>query len=1157
MGSRITRRPLFALGLLLLSGAILSGQVSTARLEGLVTDESGSAVPGATVTATNTRTQVAARATTSVEGFYIFPSLQPGPYSLTVEAPGFRKAQVTGIDLHVSGTLAENVRLEVGSVSESITVESNAVRVQTTDAQISRAVTLRDIDNLPQLGRSPIILAVFQPGVSINPGDVTFSRVNGLRQGSNNSKLDGIDVNDSVVPRLGLSMTANNTDSIEEFRVILNGGKAEYGRNAGAQVELITRSGTNEYHGNAFDYLRNTLLHANNWFNNRSGVARPKYIQNQFGGSFGGKIIKDRTFFFANYQGSRVSQEVVRNRTVLTPEAKQGIFRWRSPGSTAIQSFNIVANDPLRRGIDAEVKKNNLDLLPGPNNTDIGDGLNTAGFRFNNPAGSSNNQVTYKVDHNLTSTNRIFFRHSWFKTQSIDALNNADARYPGREHGRQGGIRWGISIGSDWAISTTLVNEARFGKQSASVDFLRPDRPKGPALVSNLWDDALNPAFGQGRNSPVYDFTDNLTSIHGKHTLKIGGTYRRTLQYGYNDAGIYPNVTFARAQGNLPPASIGPSGGVITSADRQRFENLYNDLLGRMDQVTVTYYSNLEKFQPAGTGRVRNTIIREAGFFFQDDWKVTRNLTLNIGLRWELFSPPYERDGLQGKLDRPELIGTVSNVSDFRVQKTNSWFNSDKNNFAPRFGFAWDPKGDGRLAIRGSYGIFFDRQIGATYNSVDGNTPGFSQQVPVFPNSAAGSDARVSMGIPVPPQPGAPILQQPLSRQTTIFTFLPDLRTGYVQHFSLNIQKEILRNTVVDVGYVGTRGVKLFTWLEMNQPKVYGDFEQSFRQIQAFRASGAAVPATNTLVRLFGSPAAAVTAIGAGTFDNALLGSAADTVDRSNFSRYTAAGVSNFYLRNFPQYNQVVTGTNNGQSAYDSLQASLRRQAGDLRFNLNYTFSKSIDNVSLDGNGFTAPIDNYNLALNRGRGDYDRPHVFNGSLIYTLPVGNGKRFGSGLPGWAGALAGGWDFGFLAVMQSGSTFTVNSGRRTGPSTLNTWANYTGSRTIGKLEKLGDSVVWFAGADRARFDFPGAGEIGTSGRNAFRGPWFMNIDMSMVKQFRIREGHSVSFRWEFYNLFNQPMFANPAVNIATPQSFGRISATTANNPRIMQLALRYDF
>ena len=1139
----------------------LYSQTATARLEGTVQDPAGAAVVGAKVSAVNEKTKARADTETNVTGLFVIPALQPGVYSISVEAPGFRKSVLNNIELNVASTVSQIIKLEIGAVTESVMVEAEAVRVQTAEAQLSRAVTMREIDVLPQLGRTPITLAVFQPGVQIsNPNDVTFSRVNGTRQGSNNSKLDGIDVNDSVVPRLGLSLTANNTDSVGEFRIVTNGGKAEYGRSAGAQVELITRSGTNQWSGNAFDYLRNTVLHANNFFNNSSGVARPKFIQNQFGGSLGGPIRKDKTFIFGNYQGRRVRQEIVRNRTVLTPEAKRGLFRWRSPGSTAIQSFDIVGNDPRRLGIDPVTAKS-LSLLPDPNNFDVGDGLNTAGFRFNNPNNNLEDQLTIKADHNLWNGHRIFYRHSWQRNDFIDSLNNADARYPGQPQGTQGGKRWGFAIGSDWSITPSLINEVRVGHQSADVAFNRPGRLPGPMINTALWDLPENPAFAQGRNSPVDEITDNVTWIKGAHTFKGGFNWRFTTQYGYNYAGVYPNITFARANGNNVPAATGPNGAaVIASADRTRFEDLYNQLLGRVDQITTTFYSNLEQFQDAGSPRVRNHKLREKGYFFQDDWKLRPNLTLNLGVRYEFYAVPYEADRLQGTVDKAASINHAANISDLVIQRSTEWYKNDWNNFAPRIGIAWDPKGDGKMAIRAHYGTYYDRIIGATLSLVDGNTPGFSQATVVRPNSAGNTDIRLRDSVALPAKPGAPATRLPLDRVNSIVVFNPNLRTGYVHHYGLTIQREVLRNTVFEAGYVGTRGVKLFMDLDVNQPRIFGDFLNAFRELQAFQSGNVAPSAGNTLVRLFGTPQAAITTLGATNIQQGLVGTVANTVDRLNYTRYAVAGVSDFYLRNFPQFNQMIWGTNDGRSYYDSLQMSLRRQAGALRMGANYTWSKSLDNVSVDGNGFTTPLDNFNLALNYGRSDADIPHSFNGFFIYTLPIGRGKRFGGDMPRWANTLAGGWDFGSTIIWQSGTTYSVTTNRATTgqSSTSNPFrANYTGGdRNIGTVDRRGNGVYWLSAEENARFTFPGAGEFGSSGRNAFRGPRFFNTDLSLVKRFAITERHQVNFRWEFYNLFNNVNFGGLGTNLATPTNLGRLSSQIGT-PRIMQLALRYDF
>ncbi len=1149
-------RLLKALGCLALSAALGLAQVSTSRLEGSVQDESGAVIPGAKVTAVSDRTQARSETVTGPEGLYIFPSLQPGLYTVSVEAKGFRKAVASNVELNVSAATTQRFKLEVGQVTESVVVEAEAVRVNTSDSQLGRSVTLKDIDTLPQLGRSPIILAVFQPGVAIDPSDTTFSRVNGTRQGSNNATLDGIDVNDAVVPRLGLAMNANNTDSVGEFRMVTNGGKAEYGRNAGGQVELITRSGTNQFHGNLFDYLRNTELNANNFFNNSSGVARPKYIQNLFGGSVGGPVIKNKTFFFFNYQGSRISQEVVRNRTVPTVEMKQGIFRWRAPGSSTISTFDIGKNDPRGKGMDPEVAKI-WKIYPDPNNFDVGDGLNYAGYRFNNPNGSWNNQYTGKADHNLRDNHHLFFRYSWFKTYSIDGLNSADATFPGMPQGAQGGIRAGFSAGSDWVLSPSVVNEFRAGTQSASVDFWRPGRLQGPTVITNYFTDPYNSAFAQGRNSPVYEFTDNLTKMKGKHTIKMGANFRFTSQWGYNDAGIYPNVTTTTGNGNSVPTTIGPSGSsVISTSNRTTFEGLYNDYLGRMNQVTQTFYSDLTNWQKAGTTRLRNFNVKEQGYFIQDDYKLRRNLTLNVGLRWEFSGIPTETNGYQGTIDKVAQMSPVTWLGDLKVTKSGAWYNNDWNNFAPRIGFAWDVKGDGKTAVRGGYGIYYDRLIGATISTVDGATPGFSQGVPVYPNQTAGSDVRVADGIPLPAQPAAPVLQLAATRSTGLTVFNPNLRTPYVQQFNLNLQREIARNTVLELGYVGSRGVKLFMNQDLNQQRVFGDFLNAFKELQAYQLnSSAPISPGNTLVRIFGTPANAISTLGASNFTNGAVGSAATTLDRTYYTRYAAAGVSDYYLRNYPQYSTVYQGGNHGRSYYNSMQVSVRRNMAALQVFANYTFSRSIDNSSVEGNGTSAPIDSYNLALNRGRSDWDRPHSFNASATYTLPIGKGKLIGGDMPQWLDSFVGGWDLGGLVIWQSGSVYTVSSSRATTNGAVNTWANYTGDRNVGEVVRKGDGVWFLSADDLAKFSFPVAGDFGSAGRNTFRGPRYFGTDVSIVKRFRIYESHAITFRAEGYNIFNNANFSNPTVTLTTPATFGKISS--AINPRIFQMALRYDF
>ncbi|MCU1286331.1 MAG: TonB-dependent receptor, plug [Acidobacteriales bacterium] len=1191
---------LLALSLLLVLSSISVFSQTAARIEGRVQDPSSAVVPKAKVTAVNIKTQAKYETVTSDQGLFVFPVVTPGTYTVTIEAPGFQKQVVNNMEVNVAAVVNQVYGLKVGQATDTVMVEANAVAVQTTDSQLGRNITLRDIDTQPVLGRTPITLSVFQPGVQINPGDLTFSHVNGLRQGSNNSKLDGIDVNDSLAPRLGLSLTANNTDSVGEFRIVTEGGKAEYGRAAGGQVDLITRSGTNKYHGNAFDYLRNTNLNANDYFNKQSGGGidnRPKFIQNIYGGSFGGPIIHDKTFIFGNFQGRRTAADQVRNRTVLTPQAKAGQFRFLNSAG-AITTYDIVANDPRGKGIDPAMASI-FGLLPAPNNTDVGDGLNTAGFRFNNPAGSYEDQFTIRGDHNINKNNKAFLRWSWQRNSSIDALNSADAVFPGQPQGTQGGKRWGYSIGDDWTLGSTWVNEFRFGHQSAQVIFARPARLQGPTIISASFTDPISSTFAQGRNSPVNDITDNVTKVYKSHTFKFGVNFRATLQTGFNDNAIYPNVSLSTSAGNSVaiPAALTLAEAGLTATQKStantRFSNLYNDVLGRISSVNLGFLSkDLTTFQPFGTTRQRDFTVKESGYYFQDDWKVRRNLSLNLGIRWEYYGMPSEKNGVQGGFANAGQFDGTTTLLTSTVTQTNSWYQKDWNNFAPRFGFAWDIFGDGKTALRGNYGVFFDRTLGAVVNGVDGQTPGFAGSGTINPQQIAppagvpNGDVRLADGIPIPPVPAAPITTLPVSNRPTSITLVnPNLRNGYVQSWSVNLQREVAPNTVVELGYVGNRGTKLFVNQDFNQLKIFNGFLGAFQELQAFNANNANLPsANNLLVKMFTNVPVAVCAGGSATvlqsatcavskvnatnLVNGNVGTAADTIDRGFNAQYANAGLPQTFLRNYPQYAQVIVGGNGGRSYYDALQISVRRSTGAVRLSANYTYSHNIDNITAEGNGFTSTIDNYNLGRNRADGDFDHRHSINASLSYSLPFGKGQRFGGNMPRWADSIVGGWEFGSLIVLQDGTKFSVSSQRTTTHVTTtaagtqtNTFADYSGDHTAPVVAYQPDgSVTFFTPADVANFSFPVAGSIGNSNRNGFRGPHFTNVDSSLVKRIKVVEGQSVTFRAEAYNLFNHPNFGGLNTNLNNLATFGKFSSTTGGQgtaARVMQLTLRYDF
>ena len=1152
MAYRLRVGLLLALGVTML-GADAAAQISSSRLKGVVRNSSGTAVPDARVSVLEVDSQVRMEILTDERGMYFFPAIPPGELTVTVDAKDFRQAVNSQVFLSINQTLELSFILEEVDPYGDPQQKSAGVLTASPDAQVARTFLKREIDLLPVWRNLLLNVAAYQPGVQTEGGSEALSRTNGTRQSSNNLTLDSMDVNDLTSPRLGLSQAALNADSITQFRIVTAGSKAEYGRNAGAQVMLVTRSGGSRWSGSAYDFLQNEVFNANDFFNNAVNGERPQANQNTFGFSLGGPIIRNRTSIFGNYEGSRLNKEIVRNRTVLTSYAKSGLFTWWPQTGNTVQTYNIVAHDPRGLGIDPQVA-DMLSLLPNPNNGDVGDGLNTAGYRFLNPIDGKENQFTIRIDHNLTHNHRIFYRHSWSSSDAVDWRNNADATFPGQVSGREKVNRWGFSLGSDWEITPLAVNEFRIGRQSVSSTLQRPARLSEPMMLSGLWTDPLNPDFPSSRGSRIYEIADHLTLFREEHVVKAGVEVRFARQTSSSQAGTYPDITFGTSYGNVPPSSIGPGLSQITTDERRTFEALYNALLGRMESVSQTFYSDLETFQPSGTARTRDYAFREFGAFLQDDWRLQKDFSISFGVRFDFSSVPAERNGLQGVLDQATEIGQGDPIGGFSVQSGGAWYKSDYENVAPRVGFTWNPRGDGTLTIRGGYGAFFDRLPGAVTNFVDANTPGFTQKSSLFPNLAL-RDVRLSDGIPLPAQPVTPTLTPPATRSTTAAIFDPELRNACIRQLTLTIQKELYHNTIVEAGYVGTRGIHLFQNVNLNQLKIEGDFFKSFTEIQAFRNTLTPVPASNTLVRIFGSVAGAVNALGGDTFDNGLVGAAADRVDRVYFGRYPAVGLSNYYLRDFPQFDKLIMGTDRGQSYYDSLQLRLRYRSRALNVEAGYTWSKSLDTISGDGGEYEAPIDNVTLSMNKARGDADRPHVVSTAIAYDLAPA-WSAWLSNQPRWVGEIAGGWQVGVLTLWERGLPFTITSGRRTTGSDADSWVDYAGDYHIGEVIRSTYGVYYYYQDQILQFTFPAAGSTGNAGRNSFRGPDYFKVDLSLVKQFRVRETHTIALRIELYNLFNTTNFGLPAVNLSSPANFGRIDFTTGT-PRTIQAALRYSF
>jgi hypothetical protein len=1086
------------------------------------------------------------------DGHYVFLALQPGIYTVTVKSKGFKDVIHRNIHLFQASSVSEDFSFEVSAIDKEST---QAERTRINDSATTGSLSAKEMGALPILNRDPLSLLIYQPGVLVNPDAPGYSSVNGTRPAMNNIGLDGVSVTDPVQPHLDSSLVAINPEAVSDIQILTTDAKAEYGHSGGAQIMVTSKMGTSSWSGEVYDFFRNKSLDANDFFNNAYGISKPNFTRNIYGGSLSGPALGKNTHLFLNFEGNHTDQQITRNRLVLTDEAKGGLFRWYAPGITPgtdnYSSFDIIANDPRHLGIDPAIAAI-LAKLPASNNNDIGDGLNTAGFKFNNPAHLNREGINLRLDHSSGSAHQFFLRFNYDRVDGTDLGSNADAPFPGESSGTVEGNNWGFTFGYDWALSPRTINELRAGYLRPEIALNRPARLTTPMLLANSWTDPTYTGFPRSSNSPVLEISDYLSQSKGTHTLKYGFSFRRTELNSVDFNGVYPDVTFGRSDGNAP--SLGPTGvTVISSVDRAAFENLYNDLLGRIESVSQTFNSNLSSVFPAGTAKTRGFNITEFSGFIQDDWRIRPTFTLNLGLRYEFAEAPKERNGYQAVLNQASQISTSANISDFTLRSCNCWYANNLKDFAPRAGFAWDVFSTGTMVIRGAYGLYYDRLIGAVTNYIDEKSYGFSQIQSVYPNSAGG-DLRLSDGIPLPSQPSALSLQPPLTRSSSIAILDPNLRTPRIEQVNFTIEKRIW-GAILEAGFVGTRGTRLFQYLNLNQTKTDGAFLQAFKELQAYRFNGTPIPSSNTLLQLFGTPLAALNALGGSTIDSGQAGIAADTLDRNYYAKYANAGVSDYYIRNFPQFDQFIYGTNSAKSWYSALQLGLRKSGRNSSFRAYYTWSKSLDTISAEGLSFVSPADSMNPNKDKAPSDFDRTHVFNLAWEYALPFGRSRSNDSDRPKWVDAAFGGWNLGVLYLRESGARFSVNSGLQNRYAGVSSLANFSGNRNIGSIYNNFGTIYYISPDNAGLFSYPKAGEASTSGRNSFVGPKFINLDLLLQKKFFLGESKTLQFRIEAYNITNSTHFSIPDTNLYSP-NFG-IVTSTQGSPRKMQVALRLQF
>jgi hypothetical protein len=1179
-----------------LTGVSCLAQTSTTALSGSVYDASGAVVVGASVTAVNDATGVPLKQVTNNAGLYSFPSVNPGTYTLNIEMSGFKTIRRTGITLVVGTPAVENVTLELGDTREVVKVEASAAPINTATATLGNVVEHQAVASLPLNGRNPLNLIVLEPGVQQNSG--TTLTVNGTRSMSGNVTIDGIEANEASNPVPTNNVFRINPDNVEEFKVTTSNPTPEEGRNSGLNVSIATRSGTNEYHFSAVDYFRNSALNANEFYANAQGNPRTNIHSNQYGFDVGGPIKKNKTFFYGAWQGQQVNLALAIDKAfgsiprVYTPMALSGVYRYFVPnpgnplvingqkitqnspalvnadGSLAsgvrycatstdlncIQTFNIFTNDPLHVGADPAVLKQ-LQSYPSPNNYTSGDGLNQAGFLWNSPYQVRGPRNLIRVDHSINSSNSVFFRVMWAEEDQLkgDPLNSRPAIFPGFPP-RGEVYRPAQNYALSWrtVLSPTMVNEATIGYARFKFYFTYIDsNPNAASLPEWTFNNAdvtyvNSPHTIRWLNTP--QAIDNFSWTRGAHQLKFGFNmrlYQQNNQTGtVASQALVPSISLSSTL-NPPGAGFNLPTSGISSTDNGRLLGTINDLLGIPANLKAAFLGNLNQdaFVGSKSGNYYSVWdtgerLKQFNFYFQDEWRLRKNLTITYGVRWEINRPPTESSQPIYTPDRA-VDGSQGPVT--FVRSDSVWKRSNLDAFAPRFGLSWSPF-DTKTVIHAGYGISFDPittyQAGAVTNSQPGLA--YTCTAPTYAASTPGCgtvpNVRLSQGfpttLPVPTLKPSSFLTPPaqlLGAAPNTVIMDPNMKQSTVHEWNFSIQRQLPYDMVLQVGYVGNRGERLYSQLDENQISAAPILPQ-FLAMESNMGKGCKPDGTGCPSGVAGQT------ISIPGITSTFLNSSSTITDlqqnaAGNFAGRIEQNTLAAHLRPNQQFGSIIFLSNSADSVYHSLQTTLRKRFGNgLLFNFAYTLSKVIDDQSGDPivTTFTptsvSTINSQNISADRGRADFDQKHVIILTWIYELPFGKGQKWLSHAPKAIDAIFGGWALQGFNSNMSGQPFSISSGSKTA-----FYSSSTNSRAVLLTNTLpDDSLHAKAGVlgpvyfdNTSAFALAPPGSIGM-GRNMFNGPWYWDMDGSISKTFSATERVKITFRMEAFNALNRANF-----------------------------------
>jgi hypothetical protein len=1083
---------------LLLAASTSSAQTATGQITGTVRDSSGGVMSGVKVVVTNQQTGLTRETKTTASGDYVVPLLPVGSYVVTAELSGFKMALTSEVQLTVDQIQRIDMQLEAGAVSETVEVTSAAIALDTGSATVGHTITEKQVTELPLNGRNFLQLLFLGAGAVETTGEQGGMRqgagnaisIMGARPTSNNFMIDGTA---NIDTSLGTPAAILSVDAIQEFKEQTTTYSAEYGFSSN-QINIVSKTGTNQFRGTAFGFFRNEAWDARNFFDNKNNPA-PKLDQKQFGFVVGGPVMlpmyngRNRTFFLANYEGTRIDRGATNFYIVPTPEQLAGRFTSTIIDPLTGQPFpnNTIPTSRFSRLAQLAIRNN---WFPTPNST-AAQGNYTAVRTFP----QNQDQFTLRGDQDLSALGRVFVRYTRTTYENTTAGNMIDA---GNRVFDQETSNWQVS--HTWPVQSNLVNQFRIGRVDARADQYGVPCPQADVDFLNATGTFTNipdfqrecPSIGMtgfagtggavnaysASNQPMWDLSNTTTWISGSHTFNFGFNYRRWWLQRDLATGFLGNYSF----------NVGFTG-------------------DRVADMLLGYYSNVGIFQPAAfsvPGAAGNP--REFNFtyfapYFQDDWRISPTLTINMGLRWDYRNVPYEtRDrmawrnldyGPGGLLvaDQSLVDGGITDGAYYQYAGRRSPENPDQYKvFAPRLGFAWRGLGEGTV-VRGGYGVFFDSAEG---REIDGSAD-------VYPYVSRGQYIQ-SIGQPTPlqttdtlfPSFAAPGVATPAANTFLAVSQSPEPKNPYVQQWSLGVQREIFANTTMELNYIGTHGENLLMRQNIAQALPY---------------------------------------------------------DPANPSSVAAR-------KPFPNFIVYIDSNWGGRSNYNAFNTKLEHRGRGALLTFAYTWAKSTDSKSAAAgigssgfNGWQGFLNNHDPERDYGLSDYDVDHRLVGSFVYNLPFGSGEKYAGDATGLKNALVGGWQVNGIYTWQHGFPITITAADL---GALNDAQGTNRANLVGDPGSGDRSVSrWF---NTAAFAQPAAGTFGDLGRNTERGPGVNNLDLAVFKNFELGGRMRLQFRLESFNAFNHTQFNGVSTNI-TSANFGVVTSTRA--ARINQLGLKFIF